>query len=161
MKTIIYKNKAYKGIWFYGLSGSGKTFASKIVKNIIRDSIVIDGDDVRKYISTDLGMDLASRKIQLKRLVAISSMSIQSKIFPIVSGVLMNSYTKSKIQKNHILLIRINRDFEDIKLHATYKNNKNVVGIDIFLPNLNNQAIFNNNTKLFNKKISNLVKKKV
>ena len=37
-----------KGIWFFGLSGSGKTYASKIIKKIKKNSITIDGDDVRK-----------------------------------------------------------------------------------------------------------------
>ena len=67
------KKKQYKGIWFYGLSGTGKTFSSKFIKKIIKkNSIVLDGDDVRKYISLDLGYAEKDRKIQIKRILGIS-----------------------------------------------------------------------------------------
>ena len=46
--------KKFKGIWFYGLSGSGKTISSKFLKKKIKDSLIIDGDKVRKLISFDL-----------------------------------------------------------------------------------------------------------
>ena len=58
--------RAKKGIWFYGLSGSGKTFASKIILKDISKSIEIDGDQVRKYISFDLGYNIKDRKIQIR-----------------------------------------------------------------------------------------------
>ena len=71
MKNITKKNYKLKGIWFYGLAGCGKSFASKCIKNLINKSIIIDGDDVRKNISFDLGYDLKSRKIQIRRLLGI------------------------------------------------------------------------------------------
>ena len=46
--------KNFKGIWFYGISGSGKSFASKYLNKIKKNSIIIDGDFVRKHISFDL-----------------------------------------------------------------------------------------------------------
>ena len=36
-------NKKYKGVWFYGISGSGKTQASKYLKKKIKNSIILDG----------------------------------------------------------------------------------------------------------------------
>ena len=39
-----------KGIWFIGYSGSGKTYASKILKYKIKNSILIDGDEVRNLV---------------------------------------------------------------------------------------------------------------
>ena len=47
--------KKNKGIWFYGLSGSGKTHISKNLKKKIKNSVIVDGDNVRKLISKDLG----------------------------------------------------------------------------------------------------------
>ena len=49
------KIRSYKGIWFYGLSGSGKTLLSNCLKKKIKNFIILDGDQIRKYISTDLG----------------------------------------------------------------------------------------------------------
>ena len=48
--------KKISGIWLFGLSGSGKTYISKkIGKKIKKNTIIVDGDKVRSYISTDLG----------------------------------------------------------------------------------------------------------
>ena len=58
----------YNGIWLFGLSGSGKTFASKFISHKINNSFIIDGDEVREHISFDLDYDLDSRLIQLKRI---------------------------------------------------------------------------------------------
>ena len=71
------KNKL-KGIWFYGLSGSGKTYISKILHKKIKNSVVIDGDKVRKLISTDLNYSKSDRIIQLKRVFGISKIVIDS-----------------------------------------------------------------------------------
>ena len=46
------------GLWFYGLSGSGKTYASKYLKKLINNSFIIDGDEIRKNISFDLNYTL-------------------------------------------------------------------------------------------------------
>ena len=39
-------NKKFKGVWFYGISGSGKTQASKFFKKKISNSLILDGDQV-------------------------------------------------------------------------------------------------------------------
>ena len=46
----------YKGIWFYGLSGSGKTLLSKTIKKKFKNIFLIDGDVIRKNISLILGI---------------------------------------------------------------------------------------------------------
>ena len=53
-----------KGIWFYGLSGVGKSYISKLVHKHIKESVVVDGDLVRKLISFDLKYGKSDRKIQ-------------------------------------------------------------------------------------------------
>ena len=56
--------KRSKGIWFYGLSGSGKSFASSVCKEFIPNAFVLDGDDVRKYVSTDLSYSEIDKKFK-------------------------------------------------------------------------------------------------
>ena len=73
--------KNIKGLWFYGLSGSGKTLASKFLKKKIRNSLLVDGDKVRKYISKDLSYKLKYRKIQIDRVLGITKLSTEFKIF--------------------------------------------------------------------------------
>ena len=64
------------GIWLYGLAGSGKTFASKCLMQTIQKGFIIDGDDVREFISTDLDYTVDDRKIQLKRRVVYQKFTV-------------------------------------------------------------------------------------
>ena len=56
-------------IWIIGLSGSGKSFlANKIYKRLVKENkktIFIDGDDIRKFITYDLGYSVKDRKKKL------------------------------------------------------------------------------------------------
>ena len=142
--------KSNKGIWFYGISGAGKTLASQFLKKKIKNSFVIDGDDVRKLISFDLGYSIKERKIQAKRVYGIVKLSRLSKIFPIVSTVYMSEYIKKKLEKEKIFLINETRDIKKIKNRKKIynKKNKNVVGVDIRIPKIKNEfTIENNNSK--------------
>ena len=94
------KLKKYKGIWFYGFSGSGKTYISKILKKKLKNSVVVDGDNVRKLISNDLGYSKAHRKIQIKRIYGISKLIIESDKFPIISTVFMSKKINNLCVKN-------------------------------------------------------------
>ena len=69
-----------KGIWFFGLSGSGKTFLSKKLKKKIKNSFLIDGDEVRKYLSSDLDYTTESRILQCRRLYGIAKISLAIRI---------------------------------------------------------------------------------
>jgi len=133
MKNLKKINKNnINGIWFYGLSGSGKTTASIFIKEkYFKNSIIFDGDVVRKYLSSDLGYSLKDREMQLLRILGLCQLSLNSKAFPICSTVYMNKKTSIKLQKLKILLIKIERDFEDIKKYKVYKLKKNVVGVDM------------------------------
>ena len=150
----------YNGIWFYGLSGSGKTFASKYLNRKISKSFLVDGDDVRKTLSKDLDYSIESRKIQIRRLFSLAEICLMNKYIPVVSSVFIDRYVVNKCTKKKILVIKVNRaNFETIKLkHKTYKNKKNVVGIDIFVKNYNTREIYNSGNKKFCKILTSLIK---
>ena len=74
-----------KGFWFYGLSGCGKTFASKYLNTKIKNSVLIDGDDIRKHISFDLGYSTKDREIQITRVLGLAKVIQKSKFVPIIS----------------------------------------------------------------------------
>tara|TARA_B100000131_G_C18100637_1_gene605869 strand:+ start:1679 stop:2158 length:480 start_codon:yes stop_codon:yes gene_type:complete len=153
------KNK-YLGVWFFGLSKSGKTFSSKHLKKKIKNNILVDGDIVRKKISFDLGYKVSDRKIQLERLLGISEISIQSNCFPIVSSVYMTKIISKKIKKNNILLIKVSRNNKQIKNYSIYKNKNNVVGKNIFYEKFKFFEIYNDGTKNFTIKLNNLLRSK-
>ena len=73
------KKKKIRGIWFFGMSGVGKTYISQNLHKKIKDSVLVDGDDVRKNISTDLGYIKEDRVKQIKRVLGICKIIIKSK----------------------------------------------------------------------------------
>lgn len=153
------KRNKKKGIWFYGMSGSGKTFASKIILKNKKNSILIDGDDVRKFISYDLGYTLHDRKIQIRRIFGMVKIILKSNLFPVISTVYMDKDIANNLKKNNIHLVKIDRNLKRImKSHKTYKNKKNVVGKDIKLDQIKSTNIFNSGEKIFCQKILKLIK---
>ena len=140
-----------KGIWFYGLSGSGKSYASILINKKIKNSIVIDGDEVRKNISFDLKYSKKDRNIQLKRMLGIGKIAINSRIFPLISTVWMNSTIIKSAKKIGIKVIKVETNFNKlIETHKTYKKKKDVVGINIkYEKNLKSSTIQNNKDNKF------------
>ena len=80
-----------RGIWFYGYAGSGKTLASNYIKEFFPNPFLIDGDSVRKLISTDLNYSKRERVIQINRVLGIARLAISNKCFPISTTVSMTS----------------------------------------------------------------------
>ena len=154
-------NKKYKGIWFYGNAGTGKSIAGKFLNKKIKNSILLDGDEIRKYVSFDLSYSIKDREIQIKRVFGICKILKQSNIFPIASTVYMNAKIKKMLINQNILPIKILRDFKKIKNRENIYNNKmkNVIGKDINIPILRNKLeITNNQTiKKFYNKLSKII----
>tara|TARA_B110000263_G_C15215772_1_gene467457 strand:+ start:362 stop:820 length:459 start_codon:yes stop_codon:yes gene_type:complete len=140
-----------KGIWFYGLSGSGKSYATKLLYKKIKKPILIDGDEVRKNISFDLKYSKNDRNIQLKRMLGLGKIAINSNIFPLLSTVWMNKKILNSANKIGIKVIKVEANIKElIKTHKTYGNKKDVVGINIqYEKNLNSTIIKNNKDNKF------------
>ena len=153
IKSIV---KKYKGLWFYGLSGSGKTFASSFLQKKIKNFFVIDGDYIRKVVSKDLSYSLKDRAYQIDRMHSLALLAINNKTFPIVSTVYMNGKVIKNAKKNKILIIKIIReDFETIKRdNKTYKIRKDVIGKHIFLPLIKTKKTINTGDRKFRDELS-------
>ena len=146
--------KKYNGIWFFGLSGSGKTLASNFLKKKIKKFIILDGDKIRKHISFDLSYTLKDREIQLRRVYGMALLSIDSEVFPIVSTVYMSNQIVLKLKRKNILPIQMTRDFQKIKNRKKIYNinNKNVVGRDIKMKKFARLNLINNSDSIKNLK---------
>ena len=83
---LILDEKKIKGLWLFGFSGSGKSFISNKIHQLVKNSVIIDGDEVRKKISFDLSYTITDRITQTQRLFGISEILISNKLFPIVSS---------------------------------------------------------------------------
>ena len=92
-------------IWIIGLSGSGKSFYAKEIKKKIRNSIIVDGDEVRKYITTKLGYSSKDRKensLMIMKLCAFLENSGFNVICPILSIFPQHQKKIEKYLKNTI-----------------------------------------------------------
>lgn len=153
--------KKYRGIWLYGLAGTGKTVASQFLKKRIKNCIIFDGDKIRKYISFDLGYTIKDRKIQIKRVFGLVNLSLESKIFPVVSTVYMNENMRHKLKRKKIFLVNVIRNLKSIKNRKKIynKSTNNVVGVDIKMPKIKNEFVLENNSsiKIFQKKLQSII----
>ena len=147
-----------KGIWFYGLAGSGKTFSSYILKKKLDNSFLIDGDEVRKHISFDLGYSIFDREKQIERLIGFNRLVLKNNFFPICSSVLMNEKIFKQCKDENIKVIKIVRSFDQIKkIRKIYETDKYVVGKDIKDNEIYSEKIFNDGTYNFQCLINNYV----
>ena len=83
-------------------------------------------------------------------------------MFPVASSVSMDSQTLKKARELGILVIKIERPFDQIsKIRDIYQKSDNVVGKDIKLDQLDAQVIYNTGNDTFHKTIYDLVKQKI
>lgn len=140
-----------KGLWLYGLSGSGKTHLSKIISKKIKNKFIIDGDEVRKLISFDLGYKKYDRIKQNKRSLGLAKIVIKNGYFPIISSVYLDPKVFLQAKKNKIRVINVigakNR------INQKLKNKKNIVGKHIKQPKLKCEILKNYGKIIFNSKI--------
>ena len=151
-----------KGVWFYGLAGSGKTYASLLVQKYIENAFILDGDVVRELISFDLDYTPNDRKVQVKRILGLMQLAILNKFFPVASSVSMNKETLKRAGELGIVVVRIERPFDQLsKIRDIYDKSNNVVGKDIILDQLEAQVLFNNGDDAFNDLIGDFVKQTI
>ena len=150
-----YNLNKIKGMWFYGMSGAGKTTTSDyIVNKLIYNNISyihIDGELTRKYINFDLGYNKKDREIVIKRNYGLAVIAIASNNFPIGSSVFMNQEISKLLELNNIKLFKIERSMDKlINDHPTYKNNKDIMGRDILYGDIQEDSkIFNTSDKKY------------
>jgi adenylylsulfate kinase len=92
-------NKHKSGlIWFTGLSASGKsTIAHKVEKELFAKSVrtyVLDGDNIRHGLNSDLGFSAHDRKENIRRIVELSKLFIDAGI--LVLAAFISPYKKDR-----------------------------------------------------------------
>lgn len=65
-------------IWLTGLSGSGKTTIARLLRDMLQQSgasvVIIDGDDLRRGVSSDLGYDSKHRAENVRRAAELAKL---------------------------------------------------------------------------------------
>ena len=152
------RKREITGIWFFGLAGAGKTFASQICGNLIDRSFLIDGDDVRKLVSFDLGFSETDRKVQVKRMLGLAEIAIKNEQVPVVSTVTMSEEVFQRCNQLSFEMAHIIRPRDQLQeVRDIYHAERNVVGVDIQQKNLDVQKIYNTGDENFARVIKRFV----
>lgn len=78
-------------IWFTGLSGAGKTtLAEQLKKQLLEKhipTILLDGDELRSGLSSDLGFSIEDRKENARRLRELAKLLAKKSFWVLVSSI--------------------------------------------------------------------------
>ncbi len=137
----------YKGLWLFGLSGSGKTYLSKKISKKIKNPFIIDGDEVRRFISFDLGYSKSDRIKSNKRKLGLAKIAIKNGYYPIISSVFLDLNHFLKAKKNKIRVVNVLGSKN--KINRKLANKKNIVGIHIKQPKFKCETFENFSKNIF------------
>jgi adenylylsulfate kinase len=112
-----------KVIWFTGLSGSGKSTLSKRLVNYLKGKkytcIILDGDEIRAGLCSDLKFDEQDREENIRRIAEISSLLTKQNDFVVVATISPNNkvrdYARKIIGKQLFKLVYLSTSFESCK----------------------------------------------
>ncbi len=133
-------------IWLYGLSGSGKsTIANSLERRLASESIftkILDGDNIRSRINSDLGFSDEDRVENIRRVSEIARLFYETGIVTLTSFITPNDNLRSQAKKiigaeNFIEVfvkcsfeVCMQRDVKGLYAKANDGNVKNFTGKD-------------------------------
>jgi adenylylsulfate kinase len=104
-------------VWLTGLPGAGKTTIARILEDEFRKKglkvEVLDGDDVRKNLSPELGFSKQERELNAKRVSYVSQLLSRNGIMTIVA--LISPYRSFRDYARNI----IGKDFVEVWVKAS------------------------------------------
>jgi adenylylsulfate kinase len=139
-------------LWMTGLSGAGKTTLAQALSNYIKGVVILDGDEVRKGLNSDLGFDDNSRNENIRRLAEVAKLFNDNKHPVIVSAItpfnnqrdMARSIIKSPFKLCYVQCPIETCENRDVKgLYKKYRDNKikNFTGLDSIFDIPNNADI--------------------
>ncbi|MFT5168830.1 MAG: adenylylsulfate kinase [Saprospiraceae bacterium] len=109
-----------KALWLTGLSGSGKSTIAQALERELHNkgffAQVLDGDNIRSGINSNLGFSIEDRKENIRRIAEIAKLYVNSGVIAINSFISptteIRSYAKSIIGESDFIEIFINTPLE-------------------------------------------------
>ncbi len=113
-------NQRSKALWLTGLSGSGKsTIAQHLERKLFNEGFfvqVLDGDNIRNGINSDLGFSMDDRQENIRRIAEIASLYLKNGIITINAFITptkaLRDLAKSIIGKEDFIKIFVNAPLE-------------------------------------------------
>lgn len=92
-------------LWITGLSGAGKTTTARALRDELhrRDcaAIVIDGDELRATLSTDLGFSAADRDENVRRAGAVAELLAKQGVVAVVALISPRAAARRAVRDRH------------------------------------------------------------
>lgn len=92
-------------LWLTGLPSSGKTSLANALAERLRARhaavVILDGDEVRKSLSADLGFDLDSRRENVRRVGAVAELITRSGVFAVAALVSPQAAARAEVRAHH------------------------------------------------------------
>ena len=121
-------------------------------------SFTIDGDEVRKWISSDLTYTKEDREVQIRRILGLARIALSNGYHPIISSVYMTREIARKAALEKIALVEIIRPLEEIrKIRPLYTEGTNVVGVNFLSDSIDGMKISNKGDDRFQTEIKNVI----
>ena len=129
-------------VWFTGLSGSGKsTIAVEVEKKLMdagRAAYLLDGDNIRHGINSDLGFSDEDRNENIRRISEIAALFQDAGMITLVSFIspfrAMREFARERAGAGNFIEVYVSTDFETCKKRdpkGLYKKDiKNFTGKD-------------------------------
>lgn len=132
-------------IWFTGLSGSGKSTIANAVQKTLHDNkkltYLLDGDNIRHGLCSDLGFTLKDRRENIRRIGEVSKLFVDSGIITLATFVSPLQSDRDEVRNflgDDFLEVYIkcslktceNRDPKELYKKARSGKIKNFTGID-------------------------------
>jgi adenylylsulfate kinase len=90
-------------LWFTGLSGSGKTTVADLVEQALRERGAaverLDGDEVRRHLSAELGFSRADRDANVLRIGFVAGLLSRNGIGVIASAISPYAGTRARVRE--------------------------------------------------------------
>lgn len=92
-------------VWFTGLPSAGKSTIARLLDTRLRAlgvrTELLDGDEIRKGLSADLGFDQSSREVHAGRVAFVAKLLARNRVVPIVA--LISPYRRSRAMAREVI----------------------------------------------------------
>lgn len=107
-------------VWFTGLSGSGKSTVAVELEKMLNDAgkavYLLDGDNIRCGINSDLGFSDEDRNENIRRISEIAALFQDAGIITLVSFIspfrAMRQFAREKAGEGNFIEVYVDADFE-------------------------------------------------